>query len=97
MAREKLFKMRMSEEESARLDAVRKHYGLNASGAIRMLIKEKYDAFRWRYIVKGLAAKRLEDAEKRREEQEKGLRIVWDGAPKKPVRAVPVACVRGAP
>lgn len=42
--REKLFTMRMSDEESARLDAVARHYGLNAAGVIRMLVKREYDA-----------------------------------------------------
>lgn len=39
--RERLFTMRMSEEEWARADAVAKHFGLNLAGAIRMLLKEK--------------------------------------------------------
>lgn len=42
--REKLFTMRMSQEESARLEAVATHYGLNAAGAIRMLVKREFDA-----------------------------------------------------
>lgn len=42
--REKLFTMRVSEEESARLELVAKHYGLNAAGALRMLIKREADA-----------------------------------------------------
>lgn len=42
--REKLFTMRMSEEESLRLDAVARHYGLNAAGVIRMLVKREHDA-----------------------------------------------------
>jgi len=41
--RERLFTMRMSEEEASRLDAVSKHYALNAAGAIRMLVKREYD------------------------------------------------------
>ncbi len=41
--REKLFTMRMSDEESSRLDAVAKHYGLNAAGVIRMLVKREHD------------------------------------------------------
>jgi len=44
--RERLFTMRMSEEEASRLDAVSKHYALNAAGAIRMLVKREYDSFR---------------------------------------------------
>lgn len=39
--REKLFTMRMSEEEWLRAAAVAKHFGLNLAGAIRMLLKEK--------------------------------------------------------
>jgi hypothetical protein len=42
--REKLFTMRMSQEESARLDVVAAHYGLNAAGVIRMLVKREFDA-----------------------------------------------------
>jgi hypothetical protein len=41
--REKLFTMRMSEEESSRLEIVARHYGLNAAGVIRMLIKREHD------------------------------------------------------
>jgi hypothetical protein len=41
--REKLFTMRMSEEESLRLDAVARHYGLNAAGVLRMLVKREHD------------------------------------------------------
>jgi predicted DNA-binding protein len=41
--REKLFTMRMSEEESLRLETVARHYGLNAAGVIRMLIKREHD------------------------------------------------------
>jgi hypothetical protein len=36
--------MRMSEEEFTRLDAVAKHYGLNAAGVLRMLVKREFDA-----------------------------------------------------
>ena len=42
--RERLFTMRMSEEESTRLEEVSKHYGLNAAGTIRMLVKREHDA-----------------------------------------------------
>ena len=42
--RERLFTMRMSDEEHSRLDEVSKHYGLNAAGAIRMLVKREHDA-----------------------------------------------------
>jgi predicted DNA-binding protein len=41
--RERLFTMRMSEEEHARLNEVSKHYGLNAAGTIRMLVKREHD------------------------------------------------------
>lgn len=41
--REKMFTLRMNEEESTRLDAIAKHYGLNAAGVLRVLIKEKHD------------------------------------------------------
>lgn len=36
-----MFTMRLSEEESARLDRVAAHYGLNAANLIRMLLTEK--------------------------------------------------------
>jgi hypothetical protein len=39
--REKMFTLRLSEEEMARLDFLSKHFGLNAAGLIRMLLKEK--------------------------------------------------------
>lgn len=39
--RERLFTMRMSEEEWQRADAIAKHFGLNLAGAVRMLLKEK--------------------------------------------------------
>lgn len=42
--RERLFTMRMSDEESGRLDAVARHYALNGAGVIRMLVKREYDA-----------------------------------------------------
>ena len=41
--RERLFTMRLSDEESARLDDVSKHFGLNAAGTIRMLVKREHD------------------------------------------------------
>lgn len=44
VARDRLFNMRLSEEESARLDRIAAHYGLNAAGAIRMLLKREDDA-----------------------------------------------------
>ena len=41
--RERLFTMRMSEEEALRLEEVSKHYALNAAGVIRMLVKREHD------------------------------------------------------
>lgn len=41
--RERLFTMRMSLEEGERLDDVAKHYGLNAAGLLRMLVKREHD------------------------------------------------------
>ncbi len=46
VARERLFTMRMSEEEHARLETVAKHYALNAAGLIRMLVKREDDRLR---------------------------------------------------
>ena len=42
--RERLFTMRMSDEEYSRMEEVSKHYGLNAAGVIRMLVKREYDS-----------------------------------------------------
>ena len=39
--RERLFTIRMNEEESARLDALAGHFGLSAAGVVRMLLKDK--------------------------------------------------------
>jgi predicted DNA binding CopG/RHH family protein len=39
--RERMFTMRLSEEESTRLDKLAAHYGLNAAGLIRMLLKKE--------------------------------------------------------
>lgn len=44
VARERLFNIRLSEEEAARLDRLASHYGLNAAGVIRMLLKREDDA-----------------------------------------------------
>jgi hypothetical protein len=41
--REKMFTIRMSEEETARLEGLAKHYGLTAAGVIRMLVKRDSD------------------------------------------------------
>jgi predicted DNA-binding protein len=43
VAREKLFNMRMSAEEWTRLEYLAKHYGLNAAGVLRMLVKGDVD------------------------------------------------------
>jgi|HubBroStandDraft_5_1064220.scaffolds.fasta_scaffold196898_2 hypothetical protein len=40
----KMFTIRFSEEESARLDAVAEHYALTAAGVLRMLVKREHDA-----------------------------------------------------
>ena len=39
--RAKLFNVRFSDEEWARLEALCNHYGLNAAGLIRMLLKKE--------------------------------------------------------
>jgi hypothetical protein len=36
-----MFTMRLSQDESDRLDALASHFGLNGVGVIRMLLKEK--------------------------------------------------------
>ncbi len=46
VARDRLFNMRLSEEEAGRLERIAAHYGLNAAGAIRMLLKREDDALR---------------------------------------------------
>ena len=38
------FNIRLSEEEWARLDRLKSHYGINAAGIIRMLLKREDDA-----------------------------------------------------
>ncbi len=43
-ARERLFTMRMSDEEAARFDRVAKHYALTVAATIRMLMKREDDA-----------------------------------------------------
>ena len=42
--REKLFTIRMNDEETARLEMLAQHYGLSAAGVIRMLLKREADA-----------------------------------------------------
>ncbi len=39
--RERMFTMRLGKDESERLDALADHFGINAVGLIRMLLKEK--------------------------------------------------------
>ena len=39
--RRTLFNMRLSEDESERLKKLAEHYGLNAAGTIRMLLKDR--------------------------------------------------------
>lgn len=41
VVRERLFTMRMSEDEYQRLEALAAHYGLNGAGVIRMLMIER--------------------------------------------------------
>ena len=53
--REKQLNIRLSEEESTRLERVAEHFGLNAAGVIRMLLKRADDE-----IMKGEAARDLE-------------------------------------
>jgi hypothetical protein len=44
MAKDLMFKLRLDEEDRKRLDAVAAQYSAPAATAVRMLIKEKYDA-----------------------------------------------------
>ena len=46
LVRNKLFNLRMSAEEMARLDALAKHYGLTTSAVVRMLVKRDADALK---------------------------------------------------
>ncbi len=39
--RQRIFNMRLSEEEGARLDRLAEHYGINAAELIRMLLKRE--------------------------------------------------------
>jgi hypothetical protein len=43
MARDRLFNMRMSAAETARLDTLAAHFGISAAETIRMIVKLKYD------------------------------------------------------
>jgi hypothetical protein len=43
-AREKLYTIRFTDEENARLEALARHFSLPASGVIRMLLKREADA-----------------------------------------------------
>jgi len=42
--RERQLNIRLSEEEAARLERVANHYGLNAAGVLRMLVKRAHDS-----------------------------------------------------
>jgi hypothetical protein len=44
--RERLFTMRMNDEESDRLETVARHYGLNGAGVLRMLVKREFDSIK---------------------------------------------------
>src|SRR5258708_13006256 len=46
MAKDLTFKLRLDAQDRERLEAVAAHYSAPAATAIRMLIKEKYDAIR---------------------------------------------------
>lgn len=41
--REKLFTMRMNDEEHARLNDLAQHYGITVAAVLRMLVKAKHD------------------------------------------------------
>ena len=43
MGRERLFTVRMSDEERERAELVARHYGLNVAGVLRMLLKREAD------------------------------------------------------
>ena len=42
--RERQLNIRLSEEESTRVDLVAEHYGLNVAALLRMLVKREFDA-----------------------------------------------------
>lgn len=65
--RERLFTMRVSEEEAARFDRVAKHYGLNVAGVVRMLMKREDDSIGSTSVaarVRKRAADLAEDADR---------------------------------
>jgi len=41
--REKLFTIRMNDDETARLEMLAEHFGLTAAGVVRMLLKREAD------------------------------------------------------
>jgi hypothetical protein len=41
--RERLFTMRMNDEEQARLNDLAKHYAISVAAVLRMLVKERHD------------------------------------------------------
>ncbi|MEO7033684.1 MAG: hypothetical protein ABI548_07375 [Polyangiaceae bacterium] len=63
--RERLFTMRMSEEESSRLEEVSKYYALNAAGVIRMLVKREHDNLRTEATGFGPGPKRAREPAKK--------------------------------
>ena len=42
--REKLFTIRMNDEETERMEMLARHFGLSAAGVVRMLLKREADA-----------------------------------------------------
>ena len=58
-ARQRLFTLRMTEDEGARFNRVAEHYGLTVAGVLRMLMKREDDALGApaRETVKRAAAK----------------------------------------
>lgn len=56
MARERLFTVRMSDEENKRLERVAESYGLNAAGVVRMLLKREADRLEHSAISAQIAA-----------------------------------------
>jgi antitoxin component of RelBE/YafQ-DinJ toxin-antitoxin module len=44
MVREKQLNIRLSDDESRRIDLLTKHYGINTAALVRMLLKRESDA-----------------------------------------------------
>lgn len=55
--REKMFTIRMTEEETARLEGLAKHYGITSAGVIRMLVKRDADALERADVSTALATR----------------------------------------